>query len=162
MTAGASMLASVIAHNDVVINAAGVSSPHSPELHDVDRDGAIAAIRAAEAVGVRRFIQISAMPADRPDRAPAGFRTYLRAQIASDTALASSRLVWTVVRPGALVDRRGKGRVMVGTDLRSGSIPRDDLAALVVGYLAQSATSNRGFDVVSGRQPIDVALASVA
>jgi uncharacterized protein YbjT (DUF2867 family) len=162
LTAGVPALATAFAGSEAVVNAAGVSSLTSPELVAVDRDGAISAIEAAQTAQVRRFVQISAMPADRAEQAPLPYRGYLRAKNASDTALAASGMVWTVVRPGGLHDRPGKGRVRAGAALGDGSIARDDLAAVVVACLEQAATHHRAFDVVSGRMPVDEALASLA
>jgi uncharacterized protein YbjT (DUF2867 family) len=161
LTAGVTALAAAFAGSEAVVNAAGVSSLTSPELLAVDRDGAICAVRAAQTAEVPRFVQISAMPADRAEQAPLPYRGYLRAKNASDTALAASGLVWTVVRPGGLHDRPGKGRIRAGAVLGDGSIARDDLAAVVVACLEQAATRHRAFDVVSGRLAVDQALASL-
>jgi len=160
LTGDPEQLALAVSGSDVVINAAGVSKPTSSDLLRVDRDGAIAAARAARAQGVPRFIQVSAMPANRPQEAPTGFRAYLRAKNDSDTALAESGLLWTVIRPGGLTNGKGTGRVRVGAALDDGSISRDDLAAVVVACLDQPLTGNRAFDVVSGARPITEALAA--
>ncbi|GGW61819.1 hypothetical protein GCM10010381_53750 [Streptomyces xantholiticus] len=86
-------LAAAFAGSEAVVNAAGVSDLTSPELLAVDRDGVIAAVRAAQTADVRRFVRVSAMPADRAEQAPPPYRG---------------------VRPGGLHDRPGKGRIRVG------------------------------------------------
>ncbi|MFD4532997.1 SDR family oxidoreductase [Kitasatospora sp. NPDC058397] len=162
LTAGTTALAELLTGSDAVVNCAGVSSPRSRDLLRVDRDGAIAAVEAAQATGVRRYVQVSAMPADRADQAPLGFRSYLRAKYEADLVLARSGLEWTVLRPGGLTDRSGGGRIALAPALPDGSIPRDDLAAVVVAALSHEAARNRALDVTSGTLPIEQALAGLA
>lgn len=144
---------------EVVINAAGAAGPDPAAVNMIDRDGAIAAIRAAERAGVRRYIQISAMFADAPDQGDRLVRSILLAKQVSDNVLRRSSLVWTIVRPGTLTDERGTGRVTVAGHLRPGRVPRMDVAAVVVASLIERLTENRGFDVHAGDQPVGTALA---
>jgi uncharacterized protein YbjT (DUF2867 family) len=147
--------------SEVVINAAGAADPDPAAVNLIDRDGAIAAIRAAERAGVRRYVQLSAMFADAPDQGDRLVRSILYAKQVSDSVLRRSSLVWTVVRAATLTDEPGTGRVMVASHLDAGRVPRQDVAAVVVGCLAEPLTENRGFDLRSGETPIAAALASL-
>lgn len=147
--------------SDVVINAAGAADPDPAAVNLIDRDGAIAAIRAAERAGVRRYVQISAMFADAPDQGDRLVGSILYAKQVSDSVLRRSSLVWTVVRPATLTDETGTGRVQVASHLEPGRVPREDVAAVVVGCLAEARTENRGFDVRSGVLPVAAALTSL-
>jgi uncharacterized protein YbjT (DUF2867 family) len=147
--------------SDVVINCAGAPDPAPAAVNLIDRDGAIAAIRAAERAGVRRYVQLSAMFADAPDQGDPLVRSILAAKQISDNVLSHSSLVWTVVRPATLTDEPGTGRIAAAGHLHAGRIPRADVAAVLLGCLLEPNTDNRGFDVRSGDTPVAAALAAL-
>jgi uncharacterized protein YbjT (DUF2867 family) len=147
--------------SDVVINCAGAADPDPAAVNLIDRDGAIAAIRAAERAGVRRYVQLSAMFADAPDQGDRLVRSILYAKQISDNVLVHSSLVWTVVRAATLTDEPGTGRVVAAGHLDAGRIPREDVAAVILGCLVEPLTENRGFDVRSGDVPVAAALAAL-
>src|SRR5829696_4300077 len=112
--------------------------------------------------------QVGAVPvlcdleADDPASAPEAMRPYQQAKHDADEALAGSSLVWTIVRPGGLTDVPGSGRVALAERLRrSGSIPREDVARLLLECLTAPATVRRTFDVLEGDLPIREALAAL-
>ncbi|AXB48839.1 NAD-dependent dehydratase [Amycolatopsis albispora] len=146
---------------DVVINTAGAADPDPSAVNLVDRDGAIAAVRAAEKAGVARFLQLSAQFADSPDQGDRLVRSFLLAKQVSDSILRRSSLTWTVVRPGTLTDDPFTGRVKVAGHLEPGRISRQDVAAVLVASLNEPLTENRGFDVLGGEVPVGAALASI-
>lgn len=154
-------LVDVFMGSDTVINAAGAADPAPEAVNLTDRDGAIAAIRAAERAGVTRYVQLSAMFADAPDQGDRLVRSFLYAKQISDNVLRRSSLVWTVVRSANLTDEPGAGRVQAASHLNAGRIPRQDVAAVVAGCLTEPRTENRGFDVRAGGFPISAALASL-
>ncbi|WP_370969332.1 SDR family oxidoreductase [Amycolatopsis sp. cg9] len=161
VTADPDDLVEVLKNSDVVINAIGAPDPEPESVNLVDRDGAITAIRAAERAGVPRYIQLSAQFADSPDQGDRLVRSILFAKQISDSALRKSALTWTIVRPGTLTDGPANGRVKVAGHLEPGRIARQDVAAVLVGTLAEPLTENRGFDVVSGDFPVAPALAAL-
>lgn len=161
VTADLDALVEVFEHSDVVINAVGAPDPEPESVNLVDRDGAIAAIRAAERAGVPRYVQLSAQFADAPDQGDRLVRSILLAKQISDSVLRKSALTWTIVRPGTLTDGPATGRVKAGGHLEPGRISRSDVAAVLVGTLAEPLTENRGFDVVSGDFPVAPALAAL-
>lgn len=154
-------LVEAFAGSDVVVNCAGAADPDPAAVNLIDRDGAIAAIRAAERAGVRRYLQLSAMFADAPDQGDRLVRSILAAKQISDTVLRRSSLVWTVVRAATLTDEPGTGRITAAGHLDAGRIPREDVAAVLLGCLIEPLTENRGFDVRSGDLPVAAALASL-
>jgi uncharacterized protein YbjT (DUF2867 family) len=161
VTADRDVLVEVFKDSDVVITTIGAPDPEPESVNLVDRDGAIAAIRAAEVAGVPRFIQLSAQFADSPDQGDRLVRSILLAKQVSDSVLKKSALTWTIVRPGTLTDGPATGRVKVAGHLEPGRITRRDVAAVLVGVLGEPLTENRGFDVVSGDFPVAPALASL-
>ncbi|MFC4854522.1 NAD(P)H-binding protein [Actinophytocola glycyrrhizae] len=154
-------LVDVLTGSHVVINAAGAADPDPAAVALVDRDGAKAAIRAAERAAVRRYIQLSAQFADAPDQGDRLVRSILYAKQVSDSALRRSTLVWTVVRAGTLTDAPGSGRVTVASHLSAGRVARQDVAAVIAACLHEPRTENRGFDLHSGPVPVPAALAAL-
>jgi len=154
-------LVEVFTGSDVVINAAGAADPDPSAVALIDRDGAIAGIRAAERAAVRRYIQLSAQFADAPDQGDRLVRSILYAKQISDNVLRLSSLVWTVVRPGTLTDEPAAGRVAVASHLDPGRVSRQDVAAVITACLGEPRTENRGFDLHAGPLPVAAALAAL-
>lgn len=148
---------------DAVIFTAG-SGPHtgSDKTIDVDQDGAIRLIDTARSMGIKRFIIVSSMRAEEPEKGPEKLRHYLRAKHNADEHLKNSGLNYTIVRPGQLTNDEGSGRVAVSTRLEEfGKIPRQDVARVLLAVLDSDTTANRVFDVVSGETPVAEALAKL-
>jgi uncharacterized protein YbjT (DUF2867 family) len=154
-------LVDVFTGSDVVVNAAGAADPDPAAVALVDRDGAIAGVRAAERAAVRRYIQLSAQFADAPDQGDRLVRSILYAKQISDNVLRRSSLVWTVVRAGTLTDEPPTGRVAVASHLDAGRVSRQDVAAVIAACLKEPRTENRGFDVHAGTQTVSAALATL-
>lgn len=154
---GETALEQAVAGVDAVVCAAGARDGRDVEA--VDHLGTARLIAAAEAAGVRRFLLISAMGADRPELAAPSLRPLLQAKHEAEGALAASGMAWTVLRPESLTDEPGSGRVWLGENLgEHGSIPRSDLARVAVAAVRLGAAEGRALDVLSGGTPVEVAL----
>jgi uncharacterized protein YbjT (DUF2867 family) len=145
-------LAEQVQGADAVVFAAGAGPGSGPERkRTVDLGGAVKLVDAALAAGVRRYVMISSIGADRPQAASGGMRPYLEAKAEADQYLTASGLEYTIVRPGSLTDDPGTGRVRVSTDLGSrGKIPRDDVAAVIAEVLEAPNTIGVTFEVFGG------------
>jgi len=88
------------------------------------------------------------------------FQVYLRAKKAADDDLRHRDLDWTIVRPGRLTDTSGTNRVQVGT-LGRGEVPRADVAAVLAAVLSSDNTVGATFDLLSGHQTVEAALAAL-
>ena len=86
---------------------------------------------------------------------------YYEAKTEADARVAASGLDYTIVRPGGLTDEPGSGRVRVGEDLGTGTVPRADVAALLAAVLAEDAAIGKAFDLLSGDTPMDEAVRSL-
>ena len=146
---------------DAVVFAAGAGPGSGPERKlTVDFGAAVKLLAAAEAAGVDRYLMISTLGADRPDAHDEAMRPYFQAKADAEDALRASGLAWTIVRPGSLTDDPGTGRVTLTEHLDGwGSIPRDDVAALLLAVLVDRAAVGRVLEVISGGTSIDDALA---
>ena len=148
---------------DAVVFAAGAGpGSGSARKETVDRDAAILLADAAESAGVVRYLMISSMGADAEAPDDAGdpvFVAYLRAKgAADDNVRARNALTSTIVRPGLLTDDPGTGRVTIADDTGRGSIPREDVAAVLLAVLDTPGTGGQTFEVISGDTPINEAV----
>jgi uncharacterized protein YbjT (DUF2867 family) len=150
---------------DAVVFAAGAGpGSGAARKETVDRGAAVLFADAAQRAGVRRYLMISAMGADRepPPGTDPVFATYLRAKGAADSDLASrAGLDWTILRPGRLTDEPGTGLVRLAGRTGSGTVPRDDVAAVLLALLDTPA-SGMTLELVAGDTPVDEAVRAVA
>jgi nucleoside-diphosphate-sugar epimerase len=151
---------------DAVVFAAGAGpGSGAARKETVDRAAAILLADAAIEAGVRRYLMISAMGADRRAADEASdlvFAAYLRAKAAADEdVLARAELRTTVVRPGHLTDEAGTGRVRLAPSTGRGSVPRQDVAAVLVAVLDAPETAGHTFELISGDTPIADAVEAI-
>jgi nucleoside-diphosphate-sugar epimerase len=143
---------------DAAIFAAG-AGPGSgiARKETVDHAAAVLFADAAEATGVRRFLVISSMGADRepPEGTDPVFAAYLRAKSAADAYVRSrAQLDWTILRPGRLTNDPGTGRVTLAESTGYGQISRDDVAAVLAALLAEPGTIGLTLELVDGDTPV--------
>jgi uncharacterized protein YbjT (DUF2867 family) len=143
---------------DAVVFAAGAGPGSGPERkRTVDYGGAVKLMEA----GVPRYVMVSAIGAGRPDDWSEEMRPYYEAKAGADERLMESGLDYTIVRPGGLTDEPGTGLVTVATDLERGSVPRDDVAAVLYAVLETPSSIGKTFELVSGDTPIEEAVRSL-
>lgn len=158
-------VAGVIAGADAVVFAAGAGPGSGAARKDtVDRAASVLLADAAEATGVRRYVQVSSIGLDRADDPDMDevFAAYLRAKAAADEDLMSRDLEWTILRPGRLTDDPGTGTVHLGERVERGAVTRDDVATVLVGLLDRPATAGKVLELVGGDEAIDHALDRLA
>jgi uncharacterized protein YbjT (DUF2867 family) len=147
---------------DAVVFAAGAGPGSGPERkRTVDYGGAVKLIKAAENNGIDRYVMVSAIKVDRPDEWSEPMVPYYEAKREADEALVRSGLTYTIVRPGSLTDDEGTGLVEIGSGLEGGAIPRADVAATLFFALDAVNTYGQAFDVVSGDDPVEDAVANL-
>ncbi|MGV0873676.1 NAD(P)H-binding protein [Mycolicibacterium sp. XJ879] len=152
---------------DAVVFAAGAGPGSGAARKDtVDRAAAVLLADAAEAAKVRRYVMISAMGADveAPDEAgDPVFVAYLRAKgAADDDVRGRAGLDATIVRPGLLTDDPGTATVTAAEKTGRDSVPREDVAAVLLAVLDTPGTAGRTFEVISGDTPIRDAVERIA
>lgn len=147
---------------DAIVFTAGSGGHTGPDKTLlIDLDGAAKTVEAAEQVGVKRFIIVSALQANNRENWNKQMLPYYAAKHHADRAVEQSSLTYTIVRPGGLLNDAGTGKVEAGEQLERGSIPREDVAAVIFHALDAAHTFNRSFDLVSGEQSISEALKNV-
>lgn len=143
---------------DAIVNAVGALQDGArDDVAAVQRDAMLALYGAAEAAGVTRFVQISAVGA----RADAK-TVFMRTKGEADEALAASRLDWTILRPGLVIAPaayggtallRGLAAVPLATPTVAGTgpiqtAPVEDVADAVRAALAGEIPSRARYDLV--------------
>jgi uncharacterized protein YbjT (DUF2867 family) len=96
--------AAALGDTDAIVFAAGGGPDGNIERkRTVDLEGSLKAAQAAAQLGVRRFIQVSAIDVGSPiaDDASDVWRAYVTAKRDADEALQATNLDWTIVRPGS-------------------------------------------------------------
>ncbi|QYK67377.1 MULTISPECIES: SDR family oxidoreductase [Paenibacillus] len=116
----------------------------------IDLDGAGKTIEAAEKAGIDRFIMISAIQANNRKNWHDNIIPYFAAKHYADRMLESSRLNYTIIRPGILLNETGTGKVAAAENITYGSIPREDVARAIVAALDEKNTYKRAFDLITG------------
>lgn len=156
-------VAAVLAGADALVFAAGAGGGSSPERKDtVDRGAAVLFADAAERAGVRRYVVVSSMGADPNREGGEVFDAYLRAKGAADVDIMSRPLDWTIVRPGGLTNDAGTGLVNLAESTGRGSVPRDDVAAVLAELLENPSTAGLTLELISGTVPVADAVRNVA
>jgi uncharacterized protein YbjT (DUF2867 family) len=101
------------------------------------------------------------MGADNPENA-SELKDYLQAKHNADEYLRASLLPYSIVRPGALTNDAGTGKINAASSLgNSGSISRDDVAKALVASLSNDIGRDTSFEILSGDTQIDAAVKNI-
>lgn len=148
----------------VVFSAGGGPDGNIERKRTVDLEGSLKSIEAATRLGIRRFVQVSAIDVDEPVAPDAGevWTAYVEAKRDADAALRESHLAWTILRPGRLTDDPATGRVALGPDVPRGTVTRADVAAVLAAVLDRPDTVGQQWNLVGGDVPLDEAVDAAA
>ncbi|WP_329527123.1 SDR family oxidoreductase [Streptomyces sp. NBC_01462] len=149
---------------DAAVFAAGAGPGSGAARKDtVDRGAAVLFADAAEQAGVRRYVVVSSMGADPSHQGDDVFDVYLRAKGEADEYVRGrTALEWTILRPGGLIDDTGTGLVRLEASTGRGTVPRDDVAAVLAELVDTPATAGLTLELISGSTPVSVSVKSVA
>lgn len=152
-SSGVDAFAAALDGSDAVVFAAGGGPDGNAERkRTVDLEGSLKSIEAARRLGIRRFVQISAIDVDEPVAPDLGevWAAYVEAKRDADAALRASPLAWTILRPGRLTDDPATGRVALGPDVARGDVTRADVAAVVAAVLDRRESVGHQWNLVGG------------
>lgn len=127
----------------------------------IDLDGAVKVMEAAENAGIQRFIMVSALQAHNRQNWNEQIKPYYVAKHYADRVLVQSKLTYTIIRPGGLLNEPGTGRVTIAEDLERGIISREDVAKTILAAINEESTFNKSFDLVSGETSIREAVKNI-
>jgi uncharacterized protein YbjT (DUF2867 family) len=156
-------LAAAVRGFDAIVFTAGAGGKDGPQATvQVDGEGPGKLAASAELAGVRRFLLVSVFPeAWRERRMDEDFEHYMAAKKHAEMQLVLTDLDWVVLRPSALTNEPGTGRVDLGLAKKHEEITRDDVAATVVEMLRQPDVSRIILEVTGGSVPIAEAVAAM-
>jgi uncharacterized protein YbjT (DUF2867 family) len=143
---------------DAVVFSAGAGPGSGVARKDtVDRAAAVLLADAARHAGVRRYLLVSSTGVDDPP-APGTdevWAAYLRAKKAAEDAIRGTDLDWTVLRPGALTDEPGTGRVLLAPPpVERAEVTRDDTAAVLAALLDAPGSAGRVLELRGGDEDL--------
>jgi uncharacterized protein YbjT (DUF2867 family) len=148
----------------VVFTAGGGPDGNIERKRTVDLEGSLKSIEAATTLGIRRFVQVSAISVDAPVAPGASevWKAYVEAKRDADGALRASTLDWTIIRPGRLTDDPATGTVALAPELPRGDIPRADVAAVLAAIVDADASTGHQWTLVGGDTPVAEAVRQAA
>ncbi|MBB3038212.1 NAD(P)H-binding protein [Hoyosella altamirensis] len=157
----------VLSGADATVFAAGAGPGSGVARKDtVDRAAAVLLADAAEAAGVKRFIQISAFGAGEPipDDAEEVWAAYLKAKSAAESDLVRrGDLEWTILRPGRLTDNTATGLVnLAEPTIPKGDVTREDVALVIAELLHAPGTAHKVLMLTEGETPFGEAVEQVS
>ena len=156
-------LADALRGSDAVVFTAGAGGSDGPEATtQIDGDGPAKLAAATKLAGVRRFILVSVFPeAWRERHMPDDFELYMTEKKKAETQLVLTGLDWVIVRPSALTEHPGTGKIDLGLAKIHVEITRDDVAATIVEILQRPEINRVILEVTGGTTPIPEAVAAM-
>lgn len=140
---------------DKVIFAAGSGGS---DVHNVDQEGAKRLIDASKKNRIKKFVMLSSMGADNPQ---GELKEYLQAKQNADQYLDISGVIFSIVRPGALNNSEGTGKISLQKKFdEQGEISRQDVARTLVKTLDMDVAKNQAFEILNGETKIEEAVHS--
>lgn len=151
--------------NDAIVFTAGSGGKTGyDKTLEIDLDGAVKSMIAAEQAGIKRFVMVSAYLADeRSGWDASGIKPYYIAKHFSDRELQRRSLDYTILRPVRLTDDEGSGAVTIKT-MPEGiqkTVPREDVATTILQVLDHPETIGKIMIISTGETPIREAILSV-
>lgn len=157
------VIAGVMTGMDAIVFSAGSGGKTGyDKTLAIDLDGAVKAMDAAEKAGVKRFVIVSALNTDnRSFWNDSGMKPYYIAKHYADRILKSSNLDYTIVRPGQLLDDAGTGKITTTDPADNKSVPREDVASLIVEVLKHDNTIGKIVEFNQGDTLIEKAVSDI-
>lgn len=152
----------------VVFSAGSGGETGADKTMMIDFDGAVKSIEAAKKAGIKRYVIVSAVNADKREYwsynneeiSIGGY--YFAAKHYADVWLQNSGLDYTVIRPTLLLNEAGTGKAEIAKNVEQDGkkleIPREDVANIIVASLDHDNTIGKSFDATGGDDDIDEAV----
>ena len=146
----------------VVFTAGSGGSTGADKTLTIDLDGAVKAMEAAAQSGIKRFVMVSAIGSgDRSNWTNPDMKPYYVAKHYADRMLQESDLDYTILRPGMLKNEDGTGNINVSSPKESKSVPRPDVAEVILAVLRDKTTIGKVIPFNRGDVPIAEAVGSL-
>jgi uncharacterized protein YbjT (DUF2867 family) len=140
-------LAHAVIDIDKVVFAAGSGGK---KVIEVDQEGAKRLVDASKQANVNKFVMLSSMGADAPEKAEE-LQDYLKAKHNADEYLKQSGLNYAIVRPGSLTNNKATDHIQLKEKLnKRGEISRADVAQTLVRSLNDDTANKATFEILEG------------
>ena len=140
---------------DTIVFSAGAGGAGYDKTIEIDLDGAIKTMDAAQILGIKRYIMVSAVYSDdRTKWEASGIRPYYVAKHYADKYLRSTNLDYTIVHPGTLTDDPATGKVNIQSNYEGGSVARADVAKVIAQAIQTPSSIKNECNFSSGDQAI--------
>jgi uncharacterized protein YbjT (DUF2867 family) len=147
---------------DVIVFSAGAAGSGLERTSAIDGEGVIKTIRAAKANGISRVYLVSAfMDAGRGQPRSEKFEYYMKVKRNADNALVASGLEWVILRPGALTNEDGDGRVNANLAVPFGPVARGNVAAMLAALIDTSEIRREIIELTDGDVSVQDAVMSL-
>jgi len=142
-----------------------VAGSRGKDLLQVDLNGAVKMMKAAEAQGIKRFILLSSAFALNPERWNEAFlkditNYNIAKHFADSWLIQNTNLDYTILQPGALVEEKGSGKITVDVKTpRSNSI--ENVVDTLIAVLEEPSAMRKVIMMHDGDTTITQAIQSV-
>lgn len=152
-------IAKAISGADSIIFTAGSGGKTGDDMTlEIDLDGAVKTIEAAQIAGIKRFVMVSSIYADSRlafDNSP--IKPYMIAKFYADRELRRSTLDYTILHPGYLTNDEPTGKITVD-DISNGiKITRSDVATALIHLMNDNKAIRKDYTIVNGKTTISEA-----
>lgn len=140
---------------DTIVFSAGAGGAGYDKTIEIDLDGAIKTMDAAQILGIKRYVVVSAVYSDdRTKWEASGIRPYYVAKHYADKYLRSTNLDYTIVHPGTLTDDPATGKVNIQSNYEGGSVARADVAKVIAQAIQTPSSIKNEYNFSAGDQDI--------
>ncbi|MGX4645373.1 MULTISPECIES: SDR family oxidoreductase [Holzapfeliella] len=155
----AAQMAEAFKGSEAIIFAAGSAGK---DVLKVDLDGAVKTMTAAKEAGIKRYIMVSAVNADRPETFPGqALHDYYISKHYADEWLRQTDLDYVIAQPTALTDTPSDGLINVGRKGMQSEISRESVAEFLAEVVRNNAINHQTIDLSDGETPISQAIADL-
>lgn len=126
----------------------------------IDLWAACRAVDYAKANNVKHFVMVSSIGADKPEKGSEQMQPYLVAKHMADEHLINSGLLYSIIRPGSLIDSDPSSKFTSErpTQKDQATITRGDVARALLFCVNHPPTDNTIVELFNGEQPIEEVL----
>lgn len=151
--------------DSVIFTAGSGGSTGADKTLLVDLWGAKKAVDYATKHQVKKFVHLSATDSVEPDKETDVMKPYAVAKHFSDLYIENSDLNYTIVHPGPLQNEEGTGKINAELDItrdpNSYTIPREDVATVLIEALDASAVEGKDIFIQTGQTDIKDAINNI-
>ncbi|RQW63729.1 SDR family oxidoreductase [Vibrio viridaestus] len=140
---------------DIIVFSAGAAGSGLPRTSEIDGQGPVKMVEAAERNGIRRIYLVSAFPeAGRGNDPKPGFEHYMKVKKQADTYVTASDLDWVILRPGTLLHEDADGKIALGWSLNYGSVKRGNVANTLAKLIDSPQIKKQILELTDGKSTI--------